>query len=132
MNIYSLGNDFNKACFMILPMLGKHPNDIMRFRNCFVEDNQIVIMTRTGGVNREHYADGNMQLRKMPGFIRDEDVGYDSAYAFWYFAVPERWKADFDLILRCKAKLVSKEYRDRIREIYPELADAVDSTMEAN
>ena len=33
----------------------------------------------------------NADLRKLPGFIYDEDDDFDSTYATFYFAVPERF-----------------------------------------
>lgn len=44
----------NPATFLILPMLGKHPDEYPRFRDCFItEDDHILILTRVGGPNRD-------------------------------------------------------------------------------
>lgn len=36
MSLYNMINGVNPATFIILPMLGKHPNEYPRFRDCFI------------------------------------------------------------------------------------------------
>ncbi len=54
MSLYNMINGVNPATFFILPMLGKHPDEYPRFRDCFVGEDQksIEILTRVGGGNR--------------------------------------------------------------------------------
>ena len=38
--LYNLINGVNLATFIILPMLGKHPDEYPRFRDCFIAENE--------------------------------------------------------------------------------------------
>ena len=94
-------NGVKPATFFVLPMLGKHPDEYPRFRDCFIGDDErpelkdhIHVYTRTGGGNREGYEVENQAMREMPGFVTDYDDGFDCTFASWVFRVPERWKAD--------------------------------------
>lgn len=84
MSMYNIFHGANPATFFILPMLGKHPDEYPRFRDCFVErrkftideesglpmmdvkdgggeaEQVICVFTRMGGGNRECWnEDGN-------------------------------------------------------------------------
>jgi hypothetical protein len=68
---------------------------IPRYRDCYFNGEHIVVHTRTGGGNREcwceegaeHtcYQSANDAMTTHPWFVRDEDDGFDSTYANWYF-----------------------------------------------
>ena len=47
-------NGVNPATFLFLPMLGKHPDEYPRFRDCFIseDETQKIVFTRVGGGNR--------------------------------------------------------------------------------
>lgn len=124
MSLYNMMNGFNPACVYILPMLGKKSDEYPRFRDCFVtEDNNIAIFTRVGGGNRgQGY--GEEKLMEDENFIRDYDDDFDNTYATYVFKVPEKWKADFDLIMDGKCSEVSDEYVALIKEFYPKLNEA--------
>lgn len=70
-----------------------------RFREVTVYPDEplVVIRTRTGGGNREEYASANADLCQLEGFTYDEDDDFDSTFAYWHYAIPERsrdaWKA---------------------------------------
>lgn len=55
MSLYNMINGVNLSAFIFLPMLGKHPNEYPRFRDCFLgeDENSIVVFTRVGGGNRK-------------------------------------------------------------------------------
>lgn len=111
MSLYNMVHGINPFAGMLMQMLGGP--DVPRFRDCYLDDKgRIVIYTRTGGGNRDfyeseencrdHYPDyfeedepptgpWNCDLRKIDGFLYDEDDDYDSTYALFYFKVP----ADF-------------------------------------
>lgn len=38
MSLYNMLNGVNPCTFLILPMLGKHPDEYPRFRDCFIEE----------------------------------------------------------------------------------------------
>lgn len=125
MSLYNLINGVNPAAFFFLPMLGHHPDEYPRFRDCFVEQDpdRIVVFTRTGGGNREDYAEENHWITTLPGFVSDDDDDFDSTFAYWRFAVPERWSADFSRLINGRAAEVSSEYEAECIRVYPKLAD---------
>lgn len=122
-NLYNLLNGVNPATFFILPMLGKHPDDYPRFRDCFInEDNQIVVYTRVGGNNRNS-GYGEEELYKHPNFVRTYDDDFDNTYGYYVFNVPEKWKEDFNKFL--KKQKPSEEYIEHICSIYPKIAGKI-------
>lgn len=116
------------AAFLIVPMLGKHPQEFPRFRDCFTEDEgrpeyngHIHVYTRTGGGNREYYADENNEMRSHPDFVDDFDDGFDATYASWIFKPPAKWKNDFDKFCRGEIKETSEQYKNMILNRWPKL-----------
>ncbi len=141
MSLYNMVNGMNPATFFILPMLGKHPDEYPRFRDCFVgsvalrvvgsEDtpeynNCIMVYTRVGGDNRESYVDEVAEMQSDPNFVGDFDDDFDCTYATYVFNVPEKWKPDFDLIMVGKFAEVSEEYKSHLKTIFPKLVDTFD------
>lgn len=124
MSLYNLMNGVNPAAFFILPMLGKHPDEYPRFRDCFVGEDKktIEVFTRVGGGNR-HSGYGEEELEKHPNFIRTYDDDFDSTYGTYVFSVPERWRDDFEKILNGKTLFISEEYFNEILRVYPKLED---------
>ena len=96
--LYNMMFGVNKAAPVLLAMLGIDANQVPRFQDCFLLNGKIVIHTRTGGGNREGYEDGNMFLTTLPGYEGDSDDDFDSTYANFYYAVPERFKPLMDKI----------------------------------
>lgn len=134
--MYQLLNGVNQATFYILPMLGKHPDEYPRFRDCFLIDPEhpeydyhIHIYTRTGGGNRDDYEVENQAMRDMPGFVADYDDSYDCTYASWVFAVPERWKDDFEKLKTGRVLEISDEYKAEMKRVFPKLADKFDEML---
>jgi hypothetical protein len=116
-------NGFNPACVLIMPMLGRKQDEWPRFRDCFVtEDNNIAIYTRVGGGNR-NAGYNEEKLYEDPLFIKTYDDEYDTTYATYEFKVPEKWKADFDLILEGKVTEISEEYKTYLKEFFPTLTE---------
>ena len=133
MSLYNIMNGVNPATFFVLPMLGKHPDEYPRFRDCFLSDDErpeladhIHIYTRTGGENRDDYESENQAMREMPGFVTDYDDSFDCTFASWVFRVPERWKSDYDKIRSGNIKDVSAEYQTELRRVYPKLGSKFD------
>jgi len=130
MSLYNMLHGVNPTAFFILPMLGKHPDEYPRFRDCFIMDedhpewnNHIHLYTRTGGGNREAYEDENDEIREIDGFVTDFDDAFDCTFATWIFKVPEKWKADFKLITTGKLSEISSEYKAELYKIYPKLTE---------
>lgn len=133
MSLYNLINGATPATFFVLPMLGKHPDQYPRFRDCFLSDQErpeyndhIHIYTRTGGNNREDYEGSNQEMQSMPGFVADYDDDFDNTYASWIFKVPEKWASDFAKIKSGNIKEISAEYRAELYRVYPNLKEKFD------
>jgi hypothetical protein len=148
MSLYNLVNGANPATFFILPMLGKHPDEYPRFRDCFagITDNSdsekdqfgiplkvnditqhyITIYTRTGGGNRNDYQDQNNEMANMPEYVKDYDDNFDSTFAYWIFKVPEKYITDYIKILDGKLTEISDNYKSKLYEVYPKLKNKFD------
>lgn len=132
MSMYNMLHGMNPATFLILPMLGKHPDNYPRFRDCFITDEEadvedkIIIYTRTGGGNRDGYEAENAAMQAMPTFVRDYDDPFDCTYANFVFDVPEEWKEDYDKITTQRTSEISDEYKARLYEVYPKLKEKFD------
>ncbi|MGL5713388.1 MAG: hypothetical protein ACRCX2_10245 [Paraclostridium sp.] len=127
MSLYNMINGVNMATFHILPMLGeKHADQYPRFRDCFItEQNEILVYTRVGGNNR-NCGYGEEELLNHPNFLRTYDDRNDSTYGYYVFSVPSEWKADYDLITTGLIKGVSEEYKERLYKVYPKLKEQWD------
>lgn len=92
--LYNMVFGYNKLAPYLLNELGIDHKAVPRFRDCFLskDGSSIVVFTRTGGGNREEYADENAAMTQWPGYLRDEDDSYDSTYALFHFAVPDSIK----------------------------------------
>ena len=129
MSLYNLVNGMNPSTFFILPMLGKHPDEYPRFRDCFVGndearseyENCIMVYTRVGGNNRECFADEVAAMCDSPYFVGDFDDDFDNTYATYVFSVPDEWRADFDAIMIGDLQKISPEYQAQLRKVYPKL-----------
>lgn len=119
MSLYNMLFGVNPSAGLLLAMLGTDTNNVPRFRDCFLEDDRIVIHTRTGGGNRDYYEseeccrdnypeyfDGsdepkgpwNNDLRSLPGFLYDRDDDFDCTYANFYFLSPEKFKTEIEIL----------------------------------
>lgn len=131
MSLYNMLNGVNPATFVILPMLGeKHPDEYPRFRDCFIDGEEIHIYTRVGGGNR-NCGFGEEELQAHPNYLRDEDDDFDSTYATYIFSVPEQWKSDFDKIVAGKLLEISQEYKDRLYKVFPKLTEKFNETFKS-
>lgn len=133
MSMYNMIHGVNPATFFFLPMLGKHPDEYPRFRDCFVGNNCLQILTRVGGGNREDYQEAIDTLRAMDGYIEDYDEENDCTYATFIFAIPERWATDYALLLEGHIHDISEAYRQELYRVFPKLKekyDAIFSTSE--
>jgi hypothetical protein len=99
MSLYSMvcgNNPLYTMLHAILATEGPLP-EIPRYRDTWTKifDGKpyIVIHTRTGGGNREDYVSENKALAQHPLYRTDEDDPFDSTFADFVFAVPEKWRA---------------------------------------
>jgi hypothetical protein len=145
MSLYNILNGINQATFYILPMLGKHPEQYPRFRDCFVgklvnsskndqfgiplkkqkdlEKKLISVYTRVGGNNRKDYKKEIEELRAIPEYVEDYDDSFDNTFATFVFKVPAKWEKDYDLIVEGKIQKISKEYQEEMIRVYPKLEE---------
>ena len=115
MSLYNMLFGVNSAAPVLLATLGLTANDVPRFRDCYLDGEQIVIHTRTGGGNRNYYDseescranypeyfDGkedpsgpwNSALTANACYLYDEDDDYDSTYANFHFKFPDEYAND--------------------------------------
>lgn len=89
MTMYNILFGKNPDTKDILASLNLTEENIERFRDCWIDNRtgEIVVFTRTGGGNREHFP--NEILVNHPLYLRDEDDFFDSTYASYYFSLPE-------------------------------------------
>lgn len=138
-------NQVSPATFFILPMLGKHPEEYPRFRDCFTEhteqviggelgvtreskprkkgDRFIYVYTRVGGGNRDGYESEIDELRSHPNYVSDKDDDFDTTYATFKFSVPNEWQKDYDLLVDGSGELdkLSSDYKNQIDKVFPKL-----------
>jgi len=138
MSFYHAMNGVTLSVFFILPMLGKHPDEYPRFRDCFLADeehpeydNHIHIYTRTGGLNRRGYEEENIKIMTHPNYIANFDNNFDCTYATWVFSVPKKWGNDFLKITSGKLTEISEEYKSDLYRIFPKLEEKFDSLFDA-
>ena len=138
MSLYNALFGVRPATFFILPMLGKHPDEYPRFRDCFTSDEEhprydghIHVYTRVGGGNRDDYEAEIDRMRESPHYVTDFDDSFDSTFATFVFRIPDQWKPDFDAIAGGKLHEVSEAYQRRVREVFPKLADKLDNLWPA-
>ena len=128
----------NPATVLVAPMLtDERPESYFpRFRDCYVEDGNIVVYTRVGGGNRTYstepphecmYDDddfhmefdfGEDRLYALPTFIETYDDDFDSTYGYYVFGVPDEWRADFDRVMAGRLGELSDAYVGRIAKCF--------------
>jgi hypothetical protein len=115
MSLYHMLFGTNPASNVLLACLGITPQQIPRYRDCYIDKErmQIVIYTRTGGGNRDYYESEqscrqnypenfeagqeapngpwNVDLRAVEGFVSDEDDDFDCTYAHFYYQFPAQY-----------------------------------------
>jgi hypothetical protein len=105
--LYNVLFGVNPLAGTLLAMLHTSNSRIPRFRDCFLSDEEtIIIYTRTGGGNRGEYAAENEAMKQISGYLRDEDDTYDSTYAKFHYAIPEEHKVFLDEVSRLDKHLV--------------------------
>lgn len=100
MSLYNMVRGFNPNAAICLAMLGLEANKISRFRDAWLSDDgkNIIVLTRTGGGNRDDYAGSNEEMASVDGFVSDEDDDFDSTFARFTYKVPDKYISDTALI----------------------------------
>lgn len=125
--LYNMIFGVNIATLLVAPMLtDENPESYFpRFRDCYVEDGNIVVYTRVGGGNRfENHCDpewdfGESKLYELPTFIETYDDDFDSTYGYYVFGVPDEWKSDFEHVMAGELTKLSEAYLERIAKCFP-------------
>jgi len=96
----------------------------------------ICVLTRMGGGNRECWEDGEEdcecaaceadKLEQHELCIERFDDDFDCTYCTFVFRVPDKWRADYDLIVGGKLSEISEEYKKELYRVYPKLKDKLD------
>lgn len=90
MSLYNIICKGNPAAGRLLALIDLDPNRIPRLRDVYFRTpNWVVVFTRTGGGNREHYQVGNEVLRQHPLFDSDWDDDFDCTFAHWWYKISE-------------------------------------------
>lgn len=94
MSLYNMLHGYEPGAAIYLAALQIDPAQVGRFRDCYLKKEadgtpRIVIYTRTGGGNREHYETDNAWLQSHPLYLKDYDDAMDCTYAHFEFKVPD-------------------------------------------
>ena len=127
MSLYNELFGFSPACLVLLPMLGRKPEEYPRFRDCFLSEDmkRIEIYTRVGGNNRG-CGFGEEELYKDPNFVSTYDDDFDNTYGTYVFNVPQKWEVDFDHIVNGEYVDVSDKYVEEVKKFYPNASGQID------
>lgn len=98
MSLYNMIHGFNPITPIILTVLKKTSSEFPRFRDAYIKDKYMIVLTRTGGGNRESYKNENDEITKHPLYVKNHDDSYDSTYALWYFNLPEDFPIDKEIL----------------------------------
>lgn len=114
-----------------------------RFRDCFLNEDgtHILLYTRNGGGNREHYNDEHAEgeecfctgciityhLPKHPYYVGDEDDDFDCTYATVTFRVPEKY---VELTKSIATGEKPESVHEKFSKVYKEMATMTPEQME--
>jgi hypothetical protein len=89
MSLYNVVFGENEFASPLLVVLGLKREELPRYRDCWWNGKEVVLVTRSGGGNREAYQSINDALTFHAHYLRDEDNSFDSTYAIFYFRMPD-------------------------------------------
>lgn len=121
--LYNLVFGVNPLAEILLHLLGVDYKTVQRFRDCFLNEagTEIVIYTRTGGNNRADF--DNSALRKLPGFIAEEDDAFDNTYALFRFEVPVKASEKCKLLGPQIGVNPAKRWKEMIKAMESQVGD---------
>jgi len=90
-SLYNMVMGTNSIAGALLAALELSPDRLGRPRDAWLDGEEIVVLTRCGGGNRDDYEQVFEDLRAHPCYLRDEDDDYDSTYALIHFRFPEQY-----------------------------------------
>ena len=103
--LYNVAMGWNQLAPVCLKMLNLEHTEVGRFRDAHLRETDkegavIVVVTRTGGGNREAYEENNRRLQEHPEYLHDADDTYDNTYAEFVFKVPTQYAEDITALLK--------------------------------
>lgn len=130
MSLYNMLHGVNPLSSVFLAMIGLELSDVPRFRDTFIEqtdegEHRIIVYTRTGGGNREGYADENDFLQSNEHYVTDYDDDYDCTYAHFVYRVPEKYVEHLNTIKKETAE------RKQPKQAWEDLFKAMESDEES-
>lgn len=138
MNTYNMMNGVNPSTFFILPMLGHHPNEYPRFRDCFLQvpevssyEEHIHVYTRTGSSKTEELAEECAKFFSHSQFVKSIEDPEDSTFEFWVFSIPDKWKDDYKVLKETgDVKALSLSYKQEILNMFPKIEKQLRDALE--
>lgn len=95
MSLYNLIFDSNMDEYDLLKFIGCNISIFGRYRDTYIDNNYIVVLTRTGGGNREDYQYVFDTISDHPWYSHDSDCSFDCTYAEIYFKIPDDKMEEF-------------------------------------
>ena len=91
MSMYNMMHGHDPNAKLVMHFLELDPREIERFRDAYPDPKKdlLVVLTRTGGANRESYVYSNAKLAAHPLYIRDYDDEFDCTFAVFEFKFPD-------------------------------------------
>lgn len=135
MSLYNMINWVNPLTFFLVPVLGFHPEEIPRYRDCFMNDEdrpeykwKIHIYTRVWWNNRESY-DMSI-LTEHEEYVYSYDDPFDSTYWTYVSNIPKKFEGDVNKVLRGEMRETSKEYQELIINTFPKIREKITKVFE--
>ena len=123
MSLYNLVNGVNPyAMFVTAILFEKHVQELPRFRDANLHTDEdvtgLMVLTRTGGGNRDHY--DNSIFTGHPNHIYNEDAEWDETFAIFVFSIPTEFEKDVEELKKGRVTCISNELKGRLYKLYPE------------
>lgn len=137
MSLYNLLHGVNPLAGIWLTMLDLKPDDVGRFRDCYLarddetKELQIHIYTRNGGGNREDHWGVFDRLSNHPMYLRDWDDDFDSTYATIAFKIPDGFKSAVQELVKEQPESVPPSPQERFSAFMEKLQSGVDDPQVA-
>jgi hypothetical protein len=129
-------NDMAPLLLKILDISPKGKWRAGRFRDIYLNEDgtRILLYTRNGGGNREHWGDGyeengeclcpgcviEKHLPKHPNYLCDYDDSFDCTYATIVFSVPEEYQEDLKKLAK-SPRLAPETISERFKRLVADM-----------
>lgn len=129
MSMYNMIHGMNASLAVLAsPFLPMPADSFPRFRDIFLESDNIHVYTRMGAGNAECWESGEEEcdcvgcraakIELHPDCIETHEDEFDCTYKTFVFRVPDKWKSDFKKIEVGNLKDTSQEYKDTLLDIF--------------